>query len=109
MCNSTRLYVYYFSECMPPRVVSGTYYNTHKGCEECYIVEKLLQFNNTAETRGTYWIGPNNSTAEFILDLCQQEVIKTLRLVNTHNSDSLDRATNEFKVSLSDKPSGPDM
>ena len=32
MCNSTRLYVYYFSECMPPRVVSGTYYNTHKGC-----------------------------------------------------------------------------
>ena len=90
---------------MPPRVISGNFY------DQRFPVERLLLFQNTAETGGTYWLGPdhNNPPAEFILDLCQQEVIKTLRLVNTHNSDSLDRATNEFKVSLSDKPSGPDM
>ena len=98
--------MYHSSDCiMPPRVISGNFY------DQRFPVERLLLFQNTAETGGTYWLGPdhNNPPAEFILDLCKQEEIKTLRLVNTHNFESLDRATKEFRVSTRDNLSGPDM
>ena len=58
------------------------------------------------EVQGNYWLG-NKPTEEFIIALCEPEIIKTLRLVNTHNAPHKKRATRDFKVYLSDQPSGP--
>ena len=66
---------------------------------------------NEIEAEGNYWLGKDsNSREEFILDLCEPEIIRTLRLVNTHHqreNPSAKRATNEFKVYLSSNSSGP--
>ena len=92
--------LHYFSDCISPRVVSGNYYDSHEGFEDGYIVEKLL-VHNQPEDLFTYWLGPEMSEAEFVLDLCQRDVIKTLRMVNTHNSLTKDRSAKEFKVYMS--------
>ena len=48
-----------------------------------------------------YWLGRDGQQDYFILDLLTTEMIHKVRLKNTHNTSSRDRATNFFKVDIS--------
>ena len=84
--------------CSSPKIVSG------ENCYEApyYCVENVLSYSEK-EAKDNYWLPASNSLKdqEFIVDLCGPEIIKTLRLVNTHNENVKARATRNFKVFLS--------
>jgi len=54
-----------------------------------------------------YWLAPSDLQGEFVLRFDQPRTVDTITIVNTHNADHHDRATNEFKVYLADNENGP--
>ena len=56
-------------------------------------------FPDTTST-SNYWLAPDLKRAEFTLDLCRDQTVHTISLVNTHNGRKRDRASQEFKVHL---------
>ena len=54
-----------------------------------------------------YWLAPKQSSAEFVLDLGCEKISNMVELVNTHNGNHRNRATKEFKVSISNYQAGP--
>ena len=59
-------------------------------------------FVPTCETvHAGYWLGRDGQQDYFILDLLTNDMIHKVRLKNTHNTSSRDRATNFFKVDIS--------
>ena len=56
-------------------------------------------FPDTTST-SNYWLAPDLKRAEFTLDLCGDQTVHTISLVNTHNGRKRDRASQEFKVHL---------
>jgi hypothetical protein len=60
-----------------------------------------------AESVGNYWLGREQTPQEFFtLDLHDVEHIEEIRLFNTHNDGSNDRATKEFRILASDTLDG---
>ena len=68
----------------------------------------MLTRSSVEKRAENYWLARNLSADDgFILDLHKQRLINTILLVNIHNADSNDRSTKEFKVLLSNFPTGP--
>ena len=68
----------------------------------------MLTRSSVEKREDNYWLAPDSGgEKQFILDLHKQRLINTILLVNIHNADSNDRSTKEFKVLLSNFPSGP--
>ena len=89
---------YVIGECHGgPIVISGDSLNSDSA------VEKLLTEDNRGgkdEVKGTFWLAPSGSTAEFVLELCPPRKVRTLTVVNTHAAEMRNRGTKEFKVYL---------
>ena len=77
-------------------------------CEaDAFRVEKLLT-NSPEETYGeNYWLAPDQTAAEFVLDLGCNKILNMVELVNTRRSRDGNRGTKEFKVSISQYQAGP--
>ena len=93
--------------CENPRVFSGDYFWRAKDNlpHSAFAVHNLLTlseeevFPDTTST-SNYWLAPDLKRAEFTLDLCRDQTVHTISLVNTHNGRKRDRASQEFKVHL---------
>ena len=62
-----------------------------------FKVENVLKYRSKEEI-GTFWLGPNQEPAEFVLELCRSETIRRLRIVNTQGGELRNRGTKDFKV-----------
>ena len=89
-------------------MVSEQYGKWPECCEaDAFRVEKLLT-NSPEEKYGeNYWLAPDQTAAEFVLDLGCNKILNMVELVNTHRSRDGNRGTKEFKVSVSPYQAGP--
>ena len=69
-----------------------------------FKVENVLKYRSKEES-GTFWLGPNQEPAEFVLELCRSETISRLRIVNTQGGELRNRGTKDFKVLLRNRMS----
>ena len=77
-------------------------------CEaEAFRVAKLLTKSNPEIFGENYWLGPDQTAAEFVLDLGCNKILNLVELVNTHSGSHRNRGTKEFKVSVSLYEAGP--
>ena len=79
------------------------------GCcpEDAFAVKKLLTNSPVEVHYENYWLAPQQSPAEFVLDLGCNKIVNMVELVNTHNGENRDRSSKEIKVSISSYPAGP--
>ena len=75
------------------RVVSGDIW------DQRFKVEFALH-HAILEEEGNFYLSPKQAGGEFLLDLGCEDSFDTVELVNTHNSVSRDRSTQNFQVSL---------
>jgi hypothetical protein len=65
---------------------------------QMYSVRNLLEYGGWEDhVDPNYWLGPGNSPATFILDLGCILSINEIYVINTHNAESRDRATRQFR------------
>ena len=96
------------SECTEPVSVVTEEHGTWPCCEkDTFAVTKLLTNGPTEIQNENYWLAPQQSTAEFVLDLGCNKIVNMVELVNTHNGEHRDRSSKEFQVSISHYSAGP--
>ena len=69
---------------------------------DIYSVQNLLTRSRKKEEHGkNYWILPDKATGQgFMLDFGSVKKFNFVQLVNTHNAESRDRSTKQFKILL---------
>ena len=68
---------------------------------DIYSVQNLLTRSRKKEERGNYWVLPDKATGQgFMLDFDTVKKFNFVQLVNTHNAESRDRSTKQFKILL---------
>ena len=84
-----------------PKVVKSKSisYPHHK---DQYTADHVLTKSGKKEEHGkNYWVAPNKATGRgFVIDYGSIKTFNLVELVNTHNAQSRDRSTKEFKVKL---------
>ena len=67
-----------------------------------YTANHVLTRSRKKEEHGkNYWVAPDKATGKgFMLDYGSVKTFNLVELINTHNAESRDRSTKEFKVYL---------
>ena len=71
-----------------------------------FKVENLLTTAPDDESKGLYWLGPEEKPGNFILDLGCEKRVNLVELVNTHNNQGKDRGSKDIEVSVSSDVTG---
>ena len=90
--------------------VSGQYGKWPECCKpDAFSVQNIFSVDEPPEIFADlcYWLAPDKTQAEFVLDLGCKKIVNLVELVNTHNGDHRDRGTKEFKVWVSRNKAGP--
>jgi hypothetical protein len=88
-----------------PSYGGGTY-NTGSHPASLALDEQTGPINVETEQRDNYWIGPDGvSTSFFVIDLGAAYEIGAINLFNTHNWESMDRSTKDFRIEASNSVS----
>jgi hypothetical protein len=53
--------------------------------------------HNKEEKRESYWIAPDHTQGNFIINLGCQLTFRSIKVVNTHNHNERDRSTKKFR------------
>ena len=72
-------------------VVSGDIYDSR------FPVDGIFTHNLAEPGHAGYWLGPEQSTATFVLNLGCQLSFDGIQIVNTHNAIYKDRSTKRFR------------
>ena len=72
-------------------VVSGDIWS------EQYGVDNIFSHNKAEQDQTGYWLGPELSTATFVINLGCQLSFVGIQLVNVHNAHHKDRASKTFR------------
>lgn len=102
--------LFFSPECPDDQAVSVVTeeHGTWPCCQkDTFSATKLLTNGRVELHQENYWLAPQQSAAEFVLDLGCNKIVNMVELVNTHNGNHRDRSSKEFKVSISHYPAGP--
>lgn len=88
-----------------PSYGGGTY-NTGSNPASLAVDEQTGPLGVETELRNNYWIGPDGlASSYFVIDLGAAYEIGEIVLFNTHNWESMDRSTKDFRIQASNSVS----
>lgn len=73
---------------------------TYGGADTLYHKENLFDLSTTEDTCIDFWLLPDNKLGNIIINFNKAEVISKLMILNTQNSNHLDRSTKTIRLSF---------
>ena len=82
--------------CGMKSVISGDIYTDHDDPSH-FHVDNIFTHNKEESSFEGYWIAPDRTQGNFIINLGCQLTFHSIKVVNTHNQIYKDRSTKKFR------------